>query len=162
MDRTWLAAIVIAFLFVLLGLMVFGWQRRQRRQADVVAPQPAPDSLGTILGSFVGKYVATTRAGDPLDRIAVHGLGFRGSIEVTVSDVGLLLERAGSPAIWIPRSDVRDMRRATWTIDRVVEPDGMHLVEWTLGDTIVDTYLRMDDGAAFDGALSSLTEGKRS
>lgn len=162
MDRTWLAAIVIVFLFVLLGLMVFGWQRRKRRQADVVAPQAAPETLGTLLGSFVGKYVATTRAGDPLDRIAVHGLGFRGSVDVMVSDAGLLLERAGSRPIWIPRSDVRGIRRATWTIDRVVEPDGMHLIEWALGDTIVDTYLRMDDGVAFDASLSSLTEGKRS
>lgn len=162
MDRTLLAAIVLVFLLLLLGLMVLGWQRRKRRQADIAAPQSAPDSLGTMLGSFVGKYVATTSAGDPLDRIAVHGLGFRGSVVLTVSDAGLLLERSGSRPLWIPRADLKDIRRATWTIDRVVEPDGMHLLEWSLGDTLVDTYLRMDDGTALDGALSSLTERKPS
>jgi hypothetical protein len=106
--------------------------------------------------------VATTRAGDPLDRIAVHGLGFRGPIVVTVSDGGLLLDRAGSRPVWIARAELRDVRRATWTIDRVVEPDGMHLVEWALGETTVDTYLRMDDAAAFDAALAGITEGTRS
>lgn len=153
---------VIAFLAVLLGLMVLGWQLRKARQRDIGAPLAPPESQGELLGEFSGKYVATTRAGDPLDRINVRGLGFRGAVSVAVSADGLELARTGSSELWIPRSDLRDTRRATWTIDRVVEPDGMHLVQWALGETIVDTYLRMDNPVAFDAALSNLTERKPS
>jgi hypothetical protein len=42
----------------------------------------------------------------------------------------------------------------------VVERDGMTLVSWQLGDTRVDSYLRMDDVAAVDAALAPLIERK--
>lgn len=162
MDRTFLASLVILLLIVLLALMVLGWQQRKRRQRDIAAPKTAPATTGTALGEYVGKYVATTRAGDRLDRIAVHGLGFRGGVSVAVSSDGVLFALDGGHDVWIPRADILDTARATWTIDRVVEPDGLHLIEWALGETSVDSYLRMDNPTAFDAALATLTEGKRS
>lgn len=160
MDRPQLMAIVLALLVLLLVLMFLGWRARQRRQRDVAAPLAAPADLGTPLGTFDGKYVATTAAGKPLDRIAVHGLGFRSDASVTLTDTGVLLQRPGSDDVWIPRADVRDRRTATWTIDRVVEHDGLELVEWNLGGTTVDSYFRLAEPLEFERAFEQLLPNK--
>lgn len=160
MNRPELMAIVIALLFALLALMALGWRARQRRQAGVAKPGVAPSDLGTPLGTFVGKYVATTIAGDPLDRVAVHGLGFRGNTSVTVAQKGVLVHIDGTDDKWIPAADLRDLRKATWTIDRVVEQDGLELLEWSLGDKLVDSYFRFDDWVDFEFAVDSLIERK--
>jgi hypothetical protein len=149
-------AIVIGILVLLLVLMYTGWRARQRRQRDVAAPLPVPADLGAARGTFNGKYVATTAAGRPLDRIAVRGLGFRSAASLTVTDTGLLVQRPGSDDLWIPRADIVDRRTATWTIDRVVERDGLELVEWRLGDNPVDSYFRLAEPLEFERALEQL------
>lgn len=160
MTRPELMAIVVAFLVLLLILMALGWRARKRRQSGVARPATAPAELGKSLGTFDGKYVATTSAGDPLDRIAVHGLGFRGNTSVTVAENGVLVHIDGTDDKWIPAADLRDLRKATWTIDRVVEQDGLELLEWSLGDKLVDSYFRFDDWVDFEFAVDSLIERK--
>ena len=155
MDRGILQALVLVFLAVLLLLMVLGWRARQRRQRDIVPLTTAPADLGAIVASLAGKYVATTASGDPLDRIAVRGLGFRSNVIAVISESGILLQLPGDD-LFIPLADLRDIRRATWTIDRVVEKDGLHLIEWMLGDRVVDSYLRMDEPTEFEQAVTSL------
>ena len=160
MDRTILQAIVVVFLAVLLLLMVLGWMGRRRRQRDIVPLQAAPVDLGAVLTTLNGKYVATTGSGDPLDRIAVHGLGFRSNVTAVVAETGILLQLPGKD-LFIPRGDVRDIRRATWTIDRVVEKDGLHLIEWMLGDRVVDSYLRMAEPTEFERAARSVLADRK-
>ncbi|MGV8896536.1 MAG: hypothetical protein ACOH10_02185 [Rhodoglobus sp.] len=155
MDRTLLQALVLVFLASLLLLMFLGWRARQRRQRDVVPLVAAPADLGNTLANLTGKYVATTASGNPLDRIAVHGLGFRSNVMAVVADSGILLQLPGRD-LFIPLADLRDVRRATWTIDRVVEKDGLHLIEWMLGDRVVDSYLRMAEPTEFEQAVRSL------
>jgi hypothetical protein len=149
-------AIVVVILVLLLVLMYTGWRARQRRQKDVATPRTAPADLGAPLGTFDGKYVATTASGKPLDRIAVHGLGFRSDASVTLTDAGVLLQRPGSDDVWIPRDDIVERRTATWTIDRVVESDGLELVEWKLGAATVDSYFRFAEPLAFERAFEQL------
>lgn len=149
-------AIVVVFMLGLLALMFWAWRGRKRRQGTVARPQTPPTVRGDLVGEFDGKYVATTSQGAPLERIAVHGLGFRGFATVSVFSTGILVQITGTPEFWIPATDLSGVRRATWTIDRVVEQDGLHLLEWTLGDQVVDTYLRMDTPAAFEIAAHSL------
>ncbi|MDO7882018.1 hypothetical protein [Antiquaquibacter soli] len=156
MSREFLLVLVLALLVVLLVLLPVGWFARRRRQGALAAPAEVPASLGASRGSFAGKYVATTASGDPYDRIAVHGLGFRSNVEAAVTDDGVLLARPGEPDTWIPRADLRSLDRATWTIDRVVEPDGLQVVDWMLGSRRVATYLRLDDPTGFDAALTPL------
>ena len=160
MNRPELMAITLAFLALLLLLMFLGWRARQRRQRGVSAPLAPPADLGAALGTFDGRYVATTTAGNPLDRIAVKGLGFRSLVTLTVTDSGMLMQRPGNDDVWIPRADVRGRRTATWTIDRVVEADGLELVEWTLGGASVDSYFRLDEPAAFEAAFAHLLPRK--
>jgi hypothetical protein len=157
MDRPALMAIVVAFLVVLLVLMYLGWRARRKRQRDVATPAAVPVDRGAAIGEFAGKYVATTESGKPLERIAVHGLGFRGTVSLAVTEKGIAARIAGGDEFWIPANDLRGLSRATWTIDRVVEPDGLQVVEWALGDRTVDTYLRFDEPQAFETAVGRLT-----
>lgn len=158
MDRSVLLAIVVVFMFVLLSLLIVGWRRRQKRQSTIAALTAPPPDHGKVLGEFDGKYVATTVADQPFDRIAVHGLGFRGPVCLEVTDAGLVVRIAGTPDFWIARDAVRGIHRATWTIDRAVEKDGLHVVAWSLGDHDVDSYLRLDEPTLFDAATAGLTE----
>ena len=158
MDRSVLMGIVLAFLALLLLLMFLGWRARRKRQAGIPKPPIAPADLGTVHGTFDGQYVATTRAEDPLDRIVVAPLGFRAHARVVVADAGVVVQIPGKADPFIPAASARDLRDATWTIDRVVERDGMQVIGWNLGETVVDSYFRMDEPRAFSTAVRSMLE----
>ena len=149
-------AIVIVILFALLGLMALGWRNRRRRQAGIAELAPTPAQLGSIHGSFDGLYVATTIADEPINRVAVRGLGFRSMTTVTVAASGLAIAIPGVDP-FIPLGAIRDVGRSTWTIDRVVETGGLIRVGWDLGDTAVDSYFRLRDPEGFLAALTPLT-----
>jgi len=155
-DRSVSATLVIAFLVVVLGLAALGWRSRRRRQSGIAAPQRPPVELGAVLGEFPGFYVATTLAGDRLNRVAVHGLGFRARTTVVVAESGVVVPIAGQPDIFIPRGDITAAARATWTIDRVVENDGLTMIAWDLAETAVDSYFRAEDSEAFLAAVTTL------
>jgi hypothetical protein len=145
------------------ALMVVGWRARRRRQSGVSAPLAVPTQLGPSLLSVEGWYVATTAQGEPLERIAVHGLGFRARATVSVHPEGLVLLRQGSEPVFLPIADLRTSGRATWAIDRVVEPDGLVVVGWMLGTLPVDTYLRLAERSDADrllGAVNDLMPGR--
>ena len=145
MTYWWIGLGILVLLAALIWQMARSWRARGRRQSDIALPEIAPSVLGSTRVETDGFYVATSRAGDPLDRIVVGGLGFRGRAVVSVHPEGVRLEIAGEPAKLIRASSIRDVGRATWTIDRVVETDGLVLVAWALGDVDVDTYLRVTD-----------------
>ncbi len=167
MDRTTSTAIVIAIIILALLGMFLGWRARQRRQSAVPVPDPVPADAGAVLFSAETFYAATTMAGEPLNRVAVRGLGFRGRATVTVTEHGVILGIAGAPELFIPVAALRSVERATWTIDRVVESGGLVLIAWTLGHgsdaaTDVDSYFRVAEPAdptplidAIDGILTS-------
>ena len=137
-----LLAVVILIGVMLLGLMIVGWWRRRRRQADL-APIARTPALPAGAPEHRGKYVATTVAGDPYDRITAGGLAFRGAASATVYSTGVLVRRTGEVELWIPRVDL-------------VGPDGLTMLRWRLGSRDVDTYLRLDEPVAFDRALAPL------
>jgi hypothetical protein len=92
-----------------------------------------------------GFYVATTRHGEALERLAIRGLGFRSRVDVTVTDRGVALDLVGQPRMFIPVAH-RRRRPRTVAIDRVVEPGGLVRLTWRAqhGDAtpVVDSYLR--------------------
>lgn len=149
--------IVIVFGVALLALMALGWRARQRRQSVIAAPETPPAERGDELDAFTGRYVATTLADQPLERVSVHGLGFRSVVTARVYATGVALERSGERDVWIPRDSILGIGRATWTIDRVVEPDGLSVLSWDLGGTAVETALRLDDPSSFDAAFDAVT-----
>ncbi|ROS54395.1 hypothetical protein [Frigoribacterium sp. PhB24] len=148
MSQWIIAALILVGVGLLIGSMARSWRARGRRQSDIPAPDRAPDDLSEPIVAVDAFYVATSRGGDPLDRVVVHGLGFRARAIVSVHAEGVRLEIAGEPALLIRASSLRGVDRATWTIDRVVERDGLVLVGWRLGDVDLDTYLRITDDPA--------------
>jgi len=155
-DKQVSAAIVIGLIVVFLGLIALGWYTRKRRQRAITAPQHPPADLGAVLGTFPGFYVATTLADDRFNRVAVHGLGFRARSEVIVAEAGIVVPIAGQRDTFIPRGDITAVAPATWTIDRVVETDGLTMVAWTLAETAVESYFRAENTEAFLAAVTTL------
>lgn len=149
MDKLPAGAVVIVFLLFLLWLMFRGWRILKRRSADLAVPKTEPASRGALGFTLSGLYVATTRQGEPLARVAVPGLAFRGRVHVTVYGGGILIAVTGEPEVFITRERIRSVGTSTWTIDRVVETGGMVRLDWSIESVknpeplAVESYLRL-------------------
>jgi hypothetical protein len=158
----WLDALVVVVIVALAFTgMLLGWRARRRRQADVPRPADPPSDLGEVRRRDDLFYVATTRADAPLDRITVHGLGFRARAQLTVASSGIRLDIAGERPAFVPAADLRGVGRATWTIDRAVSGAGLVFVRFGLGGGEVDAYLRPEDPAALVAAIETLLPADR-
>jgi hypothetical protein len=162
-TRTRLLDYVLIGFVVIIALAVIGWMTRRRRQRSIPAPAPMPADIGALRGEFEGFYVSTTLDGQPLNRVAVRGLGFRARATFAVAERGVVLALPGNN-VFIPLENIREVTRSNYTIDRVVEPGGLVLLAWTLGDTNLDSYLRVEQTeqlvSAIDGLIST-TSGKK-
>lgn len=149
MSREGALVVVIGVAVVLLAVLAWAWVRRTRRDARYSVPvgELPADAVETAV--FSGLYVATTRHDEPLERLALKGLGFRSRVDVTVTTAGVALDLPGQPRIALTRDRLVDAAQATVAIDRVVERDGLARVTWRLDDdTVVDTYLRPQEASA--------------
>jgi hypothetical protein len=150
-----LILLAVAALFV---AMARTWRTRAARQTAAVPPVRVPADPGSRLGSWDGHVVATTAADQPLERMTAGGLGFRGRGGVDVHERGVVLRLAGADDRWIAADTIRGADRATWAIDRVVEPGGLVRLRWTAtgaaAATDLDTYFRFPEGG--EQALAAL------
>jgi len=121
--------------------MYRGWRNRQSRQADL-APLPAvPDSDKTR--GVEGVYVATTSAGDWMDRIAVHELGVRSTADLAVTDAGLIFHRQGAADVFIPAGHLTGVRTDRGIAGKVTaEKSGLVVVTWNHDGRRLDTGFR--------------------
>jgi len=140
--------LVTVFALLLLAAMFWAWHARNKRQEAFhqQAEAPATDARGAELGRASVLYVATTTAGEPLDRLTIPGLAFRGRGVVTVFERGVSLTIPGEPETFIPRGALRSVGTSTWAIDRVVETGGLVRFDWTYpaetGPADVESYVR--------------------
>jgi hypothetical protein len=155
-DKLLPAAGILLVLVVIFVLLWRGWRARQRRQGDLGELAAPPADFGSPAFTDDLLYVATTRADAPLDRITISGLGFRARAVVTTAPSGMVLDLAGRGPVFIPKAAIRGVGRATWTIDRVVDADGLVFVRWVLGTTEIDSYLRSTDPDRLVTALTPL------
>lgn len=157
MTREGALLIIVAVALVLIALMAWGWRRRTRRDAALAAPT-AP-LTGSTIAQAAGLYVATTAHEQSLERLAIKHLAFRSRVTVTVLDSGVRLTLPGEPIISVPASAITGVDRASVTIDRVVERDGLVRLSWRIAPTtIVDSYLRLQvtDPSDIIAAIDSL------
>ena len=154
-TRTTLLNYVLIGFVVIIALAVIGWLTRRRRQRAIPSPVQMPVDIGALRGEFEGFYVSTTLDGQPLNRVAVRGLGFRSRATIAVADEGVVLALPGNN-VFIPRADIREVARSNYTIDRVVEPGGLVLLAWRLGDVNVDSYLRVEKTEDLVAAIETL------
>lgn len=149
MTREGALAVVIAFTVAVLALLAWAWWRRTRRDAGISAPVGEAPAGAAIRSAHDALYVATTRHGAPLERLAIRGLGFRSRADVTITDAGVALDLTGQPRLFLPTDRIVDVAQATVAIDRVVERDGLVRLAWRLDDgTVVDSYIRPMDASS--------------
>jgi len=142
MESLGWVALTLGIIALLVGLMALGWRNRLRRQSDVPEPAEPPADPGPVLYEAEGQYVATTTAGDWLDRIAVHGLGLRGNAVASVHPGGVLITRTGARTVFIPRDDLASVQLAGGMTGKFVEKEGLVILTWRLGAQAVDTGFR--------------------
>jgi hypothetical protein len=147
---------ILVLVAAIFALMVRSWRRRARRGAAIGAPAAAPAGLGAPFAVLEGLHLGTTLAGLPLERVVIAPFGFRarGVLELGADGIQVRLD-GGDPA-FIPPQDVVGRSRASWTIDRGVEEDGLNRLTWRLNGTELDSYYRMREPEAFDTAIDRL------
>jgi hypothetical protein len=148
--------IVVALILLAFLGMLLGWRGRRRRQAALDVATPVPETLGAASHSDEVMYVATTLAERPLERIAVARLGVRGRADVEVHPEGIVIAIRGTEPFLLPTAVLLSAGLGTYTVDRVVERDGLVVITWRLGDTEVDSYLRAASGEAKRELLASI------
>lgn len=152
----WLILLSVAVPLVLIAVgMIVGWRALRRRASDVTGLAPVPSEPGAVVLTEDLLYVATTRAEQPLQRIAVKGLGFRARAVLTVTTGGIRLDLAGGTPGFIAAPAILGVGRATWTIDRAVSNDGLVFVRWS-GGAALDSYFRSADPAALVVAIERI------
>lgn len=148
---------ILVLILVVFVLMAVSWRRRgARNPAGALGAPPAGVAASAVLE---GLHVGTTLAGQPLERVTVKPLGFRARGELAVRPDGVELRLDGSAPVLIPLTSIRSQSRATWTIDRGVEEDGLNVLTWALGDTELDSAFRMREPDAFEDAVARLITG---
>lgn len=149
MTRETALLIIAAVAVALIVVLVWAWMRRTRRDSGLSAPVGEAPANAATIAAFRSLYVATTRHGEPLERLAIAGLAFRSRADVTVTDAGVALDLTGAPRVFFDIARLQDVAQSTVAIDRVVERDGLVRLTWSADDgTVVDTYLRPQDASA--------------
>ena len=137
--------------------MYRGWRNRQARQADLA---PLPTAPEEATRGVEGVYVATTSAGDWMDRIAVHELGVRATADLAVSEAGLIFHRQGAADVFIPADHLTGVRTDRGIAGKVTaEKSGLVVVTWTHDGRELDTGFRprrKADTAALTASISTL------
>jgi hypothetical protein len=159
MDTKLLTGLITLAIIAVVLLMIWtGWRNRLKRQADVEPLPAAPEEPGMPLTTAEGQYVASTTAGDWLDRIAVHGLGIRTNSTLAVYPHGVLFDRSGAPAIYVPAEDLTAVRKDSGMAGKFVEKDGLLVLSWNLGTHGLDTGFRTRRAADKDALFESLQQ----
>jgi len=159
MDKLPFFMIMLALATGIFALLAVGWRNRLRRQADVDPLPGIPAELGAALAVADGQYVASTTAGDWLDRIAVHNLGIRTNAELSVHPEGVLFDRSGAGPVFIPAASLTGVRQESGMAGKFVEKDGLLVLSWMLGSRELDSGFRTrhaDDKTILLNALQDL------
>jgi hypothetical protein len=159
MTRTLLVLACVALIAALLLGMWFGWNNRKRRQANLADLPTVPADLGhELLAAIDGVYVGTTFASSWQDRVVHDGLGRRANATVRLCERGVLIDREGDTAIYLPATAIADAHLAPGLAGKVVGEGGLLVFRWrhqatepegTVGDVLLDTGIRADDKTAY-------------
>lgn len=160
LNYLWMALGIIA---VLLGLLWLGWRGRKRRQGGLPVPDEVPTTLieAQPRAAAEGMVIGTVKAGDYLDRIAVHGLGVRTNGRLEVHSQGVAVFRSGAPNYLISASALEHVRTDRGVVGKFVERDGAIIIGWRLGEESVETAFRARHAEAHQELLDELTSVTR-
>ncbi|MGO3146564.1 MAG: PH-like domain-containing protein [Leucobacter sp.] len=163
MNRLTFLILWILIAAAIFSFMLIAWRARKRRDANV---RPREGELsGSPIAEFTHvSYVSTTPVGEPFVRVAVPGLSFKGWADVSVREDGVSIEVTGEPRINIEHSQIRGTDTARGRIGKIVERDGLSLLQWEIDHNRLDhrsleSSFRFDSPAEqrrFSDAISQL------
>lgn len=157
MTRELALGLMIALGILALALMAWSIVSRRRR-GDALRVFPTAEVVtGDVIVSFAVLHVATTIHNTPLDRVWTSPLAYRAKSTLRIHSDGLSLLLTGEGDVGIPAVAIVSVSRATWTIDKAVDPEGLIVVSWRHDGGTYDSYLRSVDHPA-DTVLSPITD----
>lgn len=147
---------VLALALALYGMWL-GWRHRGERQSELTPLPDSPTELGRLLvGPHTGLYVGTTVAGNWQERVVAAGLGRRAAASASLYDTGVLVDRDGEPALFLPAGTLRDAALAAGLAGKVTGAGGLLVFTWQLGDAVLDTGFRADDKASYPAWVAAV------
>lgn len=131
MNRTEFTTLWVLLAVLILAGMWWGWRSRSRRDAGILDASPARSLCGEVVAQFprVG-YVSTTPADNPLERVALPGLRYKGWAEVAVYRDGVEITVVGEAPVQLDVAQIRGVGAASGRVGKAVERDGLALLRW--------------------------------
>ncbi|WP_041684617.1 PH-like domain-containing protein [Renibacterium salmoninarum] len=160
MDKLGPVLFAVALVLAIFVLMAIGWRNRKRNQAGF-PDLPEIPTLSEPNFAVAGQYVSTTRAGDWLDRIAVHGLGVRSAAQIEIFPEGVLISRSGAGDLFLAREQIQEVRTESGMAGKFVEKDGLVVLTWQWGEILLDSGFRTrraEDRTPLLAALQKFTQ----
>ena len=158
MTRLLLVALCVALVVLALAGMRVGWRHRLARQVDLPPLPAAPSELGPAHLRTGGLYVGSTFAASWQDRVLHGGLGDRAAAVASLHGAGVLIERQGSTAVFVPRAAWVEARLAPGLAGKVVGEGGLLVLRWRLGPALIDSGFRADDKASYPDWVTTINE----
>ena len=153
-ERVLLTLGVLVAILGSLALMRRGWNRRAVRQRDVgalpfVPPIPAHSGPHDVT-NVSARYLGASRAGDWLDRVVANGLGVPSNAHVSVrtspaTPTGVWVLRTGATDLFVAASELDSVRHDRAVAGRAYERDGVLVLTWNHGGSLIDVGLRVHD-----------------
>lgn len=144
MDRLLPLSLLVLLCALIFWGMWAGWKGRQKRQKGTGVLAPVPDRYedAESLLAVPGVYIATTRMGDWLDRIATNTLGVKAAGTLFIFEDAVVIARDGAQDLWVRASDILAVRTEAGMAGKFVEKNGLVMLSWDLNGTPVDTGFR--------------------
>lgn len=156
MTKTSLVIYLVVMFGLLVGLAYAAWRRKQRMQESQFSePLEALEFFGELLTSAKIQYVATTFAGNALERINAYGLGHRGFGQLLVFTEGALIVRNGERPIALDRTQLLSVSKTQTVIDKSVEPNGLLSINWLQDNVELASHLRLVDSNSTGSVIKS-------
>ncbi|HWF27518.1 MAG TPA: transporter [Mycobacterium sp.] len=155
------AAVLVVVIAVVIQLMMRSWQRRARRQEDVIGDLPEmPDEVSAATITTRGLYCGCTMAPAWNERITAGNLGYRSKAVLTRYPEGIMLERVRAQPIWIPQESILAIRMERGIAGKVVARIGVLAIRWRLPSGVeIDTGFRANHRDEYAAWLESYEKG---
>jgi hypothetical protein len=151
------AAVLVVAITVAIQLMMLGWRRRARRQADLIGNLPdVPEQVGSATTTIRGVYVGSTLAPEWNHRIAAGDLGYRSKAALTRYPEGIMLERIRANPIWIPQGSITAVHTERGIAGKVAARNGILAIRWRLPSGVeIDTGFRAGNRSEYGDWLEA-------
>jgi hypothetical protein len=122
-----------------------GWRRKARRQQHLLPLPTAPSGrAGLLLPAATGLYVGTTISGDWQARVVAGQLSDRSAGTLRLTAAGVLVDRVGAPAVFVPAEALRDARLDAALAGKVMGEGRLLVLTWEHRGALLDTAFRAD------------------